>query len=154
ALIEHLPPSPPAPVPRPAFSLAFYDHVLVHDGERWWFEALGTDSPERDAVLRERLETWRARLRTMPVLLDGPDAAPGQFALAANGAGGHVEAVADCVGRIETGELYQANLCARLEARFDGDPLALFTRAVPAASPRFGAFVDGVVSLSPERFLR
>ena len=40
ARVEQLPPSPPAPIPRPDFSLAFYDHVLVHDGSRWWFEAL------------------------------------------------------------------------------------------------------------------
>ena len=58
------------------------------------------------------------------------------------------------VERIAAGELYEANLCVRLEARYDGDPLDLFARAVPVASPRFGAFVDGVVSLSPERFLR
>ena len=158
ARIEELPPSPPAPAPRPAFSLAFYDHVLVHDGERWWFEALLPDSPdpepERERFVRARLDTWRARLRTLPALPDEADAAPTPFELAANGPAGHVEAVADCVHRIETGELYQANLCTRLEARFDGDPLALFARALPQAAPRFGAFLDGVVSLSPERFLR
>ena len=154
ARIEALPPSPPAPAPRPAFSLAFYDHVLVHDGERWWFEALLPEVPERERFVRARLETWRARLRTIPVLSDGADAVPTPFALTANGAVGHVEAVADCVHRIEAGELYQANLCTRLEARFAGDPLALFARALPQAEPRFGAFLDGVVSLSPERFLR
>ncbi len=40
ARVEQLPPSPPAPVPCPAFSLAFYDHVVLYDGERWWFEGL------------------------------------------------------------------------------------------------------------------
>ena len=73
---------------------------------------------------------------------------------AANGGAGHVDAVADCRRRIEAGELYQANLCVRLEARYDGDPLDLFARALPRARPRFGALVGGVVSLSPERFLR
>jgi para-aminobenzoate synthetase/4-amino-4-deoxychorismate lyase len=126
--------------------------VLVHDGERWWFEALWSE--ERDAILHARLSTWRAHLETLPALPDGTDPVLSEFELAANGATGHVEAVADCVHRIEIGELYQANLCTRLEARFDGDPLALFARALPSASPRFGAFVDGVVSLSPERFLR
>jgi para-aminobenzoate synthetase / 4-amino-4-deoxychorismate lyase len=62
--------------------------------------------------------------------------------------------VADCRHRIEAGELYQANLCVRLESRYGGDPLDLFARAAPRARPRFGAFVGGVVSLSPERFLR
>ena len=74
AAIEQLPPSPPAPVVRPAFSLAFYDHVVVHDGERWWFEALWSD--ERDSVLRARLSRWRARLHTIPVRPDGVDAVP------------------------------------------------------------------------------
>jgi para-aminobenzoate synthetase/4-amino-4-deoxychorismate lyase len=162
AAVERLPPEPPAPVPRPAFSLAFYDHVIVHDGERWWFEGLW--SAERDAVLRARLSTWRerlsgrrARLPTMPVLVDEADgtaAVPTPFTLAGNGATGHLEAVADCRRRIAAGELYEANLCVRLEARFDGDSLDLFARAVPRAMPRFGALVDGVVSLSPERFLR
>ncbi|MBV9603852.1 MAG: bifunctional anthranilate synthase component I family protein/class IV aminotransferase [Solirubrobacterales bacterium] len=154
-IVEELPPSPPAPIPRPAFSLAFYDHVLVHDGEGWWFEALW--SAERDAVLRERIEAWRARLATLSVVADEPDrtgAMSHPFVLSANGAAGHVEAVADCRRRIEAGELYEANLCVRLEARFDGDPVDLFARAVPAASPRFGALIDGVISLSPERFLR
>jgi anthranilate/para-aminobenzoate synthase component I/branched-subunit amino acid aminotransferase/4-amino-4-deoxychorismate lyase len=154
ARIEELPPSPPAPIPRPEFSLAFYDHVLVHDGERWWFEALWSD--ERDAVLHERLELWRRRLRTVPVpvVADGAAVVRSPFVLAANGAPGHLEAVADCRRRIEAGELYEANLCVRLEAEFDGDPVELFARALPAAQPRFGALADGVVSLSPERFLR
>jgi para-aminobenzoate synthetase/4-amino-4-deoxychorismate lyase len=76
------------------------------------------------------------------------------FGLASNGAAGHVAAVADCRRRIGAGELFQANLCVRLEARVDGDGLDLFARALPEAQPRFGALVDGIVSLSPERFLR
>ncbi len=151
ARIETLPPSPPAPIPRAEFSLAFYDHVLVHDGERWWFEALWSEA--RDGVLRERLDWWRRRLRTLPAIADAA-VVKTPFALAANGAAGHLEAVADCRRRIEAGELYEANLCVRLEAEFDGDPVELFARALPAAQPRFGALADGVVSLSPERFLR
>ena len=42
-------PDPPAPSPRPLFSLAFYDHVIVLDEDGWWFEALMT--PEREAAL-------------------------------------------------------------------------------------------------------
>jgi para-aminobenzoate synthetase / 4-amino-4-deoxychorismate lyase len=150
SLVEQLPPSPPAPIVCPRFSLAFHDHVVLHDGERWWFEALW--STERQAFLNERVRVWRERLLSSPAVAD--DRVPGPFVLAANGAAGHVAAVADCVRRIEEGELYQANLCVRLAAEFDGDPLDLFARALPQAEPRFGAFVGGVVSLSPERFLR
>jgi para-aminobenzoate synthetase/4-amino-4-deoxychorismate lyase len=151
ARIERLPPGPPAPIPRPPFSLAFYDHVVVHDGTRWWFEGLW--SPERADFLRERLAIWRQRLRRVPSPAGGA-AATAPFVLAGNGAAGHLEAVADCRRRIAAGELYEANLCVRLEARFEGDPLDLFVRALPSAQPRFGALVEGVVSLSPERFLR
>jgi len=151
SLVEQLPPSPPAPIPCPSFSLAFYDHVVLYDGERWWFE--GLQSAERDALLRERLAVWEERLRVgaAPAV---SDRVPAPFVLAANGGPGHLDAVADCRRRIEVGELYQANLCVRLESRYDGDPLDLFARALPVAQPRFGALVGGVVSLSPERFLR
>jgi para-aminobenzoate synthetase / 4-amino-4-deoxychorismate lyase len=148
--VEELPPSPPAPVPQPPFSLAFYDHVVLFDGRRWWFEALW--GAEREAALRERLASWEARMQSQP-----PPARPAEvtpFALVSNGAAGHLAAVTDCRHRIRTGELFQANLCVRLEARLGGDGLDLFARALPAARPRFGAIVDGVVSLSPERFLR
>jgi anthranilate/para-aminobenzoate synthase component I len=150
ARIERLPASPPAPVPMPSFSLAFYDHVVLFDGERWWFEALW--STEREPILRERMAVWDARLSGRPPSARG--SAPSPFALASNGAEGHLAAVDDCVRRIADGELLQANLCVRLEATFDGDPIDLFARALPQARPRFGALVDGVVSLSPERFLR
>ncbi|HUA71767.1 MAG TPA: bifunctional anthranilate synthase component I family protein/class IV aminotransferase [Solirubrobacteraceae bacterium] len=151
SIVEQLPPSPPAPIPCPSSSLAFYDHVVVHDGERWWFEGLW--SSERAAALEERLAVWKRRLKPgqAPPL---SDSVPEPFVLAASAGAGHLDAVADCVHRIETGELYQANLCVRLEARYDGDPLDLFARAAPLARPRFGALVGGVVSLSPERFLR
>jgi para-aminobenzoate synthetase / 4-amino-4-deoxychorismate lyase len=150
ARIEELPPPPPAPTPQPPFSLAFYDHVILFDGRRWWFEALM--NPLREAALRARLAVWAERMRTQPPPLR--DVGPTPFTLAANGAAGHVAAVADCRRRIAAGELFQANLCVRLEARFGGELVDLFARALPRAQPRFGALVDGAVSLSPERFLR
>ena len=150
ATIERLPPGPPAPVRQPRFSLAFYDHVVVFDGARWWFEALW--SAERDGALRARRALWERRLSTPPPAVEAVSLTP--FALAGNGAAGHLAAVADCRRRIAAGELFQANLCVRLEAEVNGDVLDLFARALPQARPRFGALVDGAVSLSPERFLR
>jgi para-aminobenzoate synthetase/4-amino-4-deoxychorismate lyase len=150
ALIERLPPAPPAPVPRPRSSLAFYDHVVVFDGERWWFEALWSD--QREPVLRSRLALWEARLAAPPPT--GEAFALDPFQLASNGAAGHLDAVAQCRERIAAGELFQANLCVRLESRLHGDPIDLFAAAVQSGRPRFGALVDGAVSLSPERFLR
>ncbi|MGH2908042.1 MAG: chorismate-binding protein, partial [Solirubrobacteraceae bacterium] len=148
--VEELPPGPPAPCPRPRFSLAFYDHVVVRDADGWWFEELWT--PEREPLLTARRELWRSRL-------GGPAPAARAVALspmriAANGATGHVAAVSQCVSRIAAGELFQANLCLRLEGTFDGDLCDLFSAAVAPDPSRFAAWVDGTVSLSPERFLR
>jgi para-aminobenzoate synthetase/4-amino-4-deoxychorismate lyase len=150
ARVERVPPPPPAPVVRPLFSLAFYDHVVVYDGEQWWFEALW--SADREDALRERLALWQERLLAVPPR--AREVATTPFGVAANGTSGHVAAVADCRRRIGEGEILQANLCLRLEAGLDGDLLDLFAGALPTARPRFGALLDGVVSLSPERFLR
>jgi para-aminobenzoate synthetase/4-amino-4-deoxychorismate lyase len=142
--IEWLPAPPPAPVSVPASRVAFYDHVVVHDGSQWWFESLVPDHP--------RLELWRRRLAS------GPPApqhfAAGSFAPRAPGAAGLLWAVEECVRKITEGELFQANLTLRLEADFAGSELDVFAAALPRARPRFGACFPGVVSLSPERFLR
>ena len=154
ATLESVPPGPPRPVPLPRFALAFYDHLLRRDAEgRWWFEALWSD--ERDAALRERLDLLRARLaagvRERPAQL-------GAFELVAPGGAGHVAAVAACRERIAAGEIFQANLCLRLEGGFGGHPADLFARAARALEPRYGALVSGpwgaVCSMSPELFLR
>ncbi len=74
------------------------------------------------------------------------------------GGAGHVAAVADCVERIAAGEIFQANLCLRLEADWDGDVAELFAAAAPTLTPAYAAcFVTpwgGIASLSPELFLR
>ena len=59
--------------------------------------------------------------------------------------------------RIAAGDLFQANLCLRLEGRLEGDALDLFATAAPALPTDRAAFVAGpwgmVASLSPELFL-
>jgi para-aminobenzoate synthetase / 4-amino-4-deoxychorismate lyase len=154
ATLEPVPPGPPRPVPLPPFALGFYDHLLRLDASgQWWFEALWTD--ERDAALSERLELLTARLaagvRERPVDV-------GSFEPVAPGGAGHVAAVAACRERIAAGEIFQANLCLRLEGRWSGEPVDLFAGAARAVAPRYGALVAGawgaVCSLSPELFLR
>ena len=154
ALIEAVPPPPPRPVPVPGFALAFYDHVLRRDrAGRWWFEALWSE--ERDAVLRRRLEELRARLIEAP---DPRRCSTGTFRPAPPGATGHVEAVRECRERIAAGEIFQANLCLRLEAPLNGSLFDLFAAAAAELRPRYAALVTGpwgaVLSLSPELFLR
>jgi para-aminobenzoate synthetase/4-amino-4-deoxychorismate lyase len=154
ARLEPVPPAPPRPVPLPPFALAFYDHLLRLDAAgRWWFEALWTE--ERDAALRARLEVLRARLaggvRERPLRV-------GAFELTPPGAAGHLAAVAACRERIAAGEIFQANVCLRLEGRWEGDPLDLFARAARPLRTRHAALVAGpwgsLCSLSPELFLR
>jgi para-aminobenzoate synthetase / 4-amino-4-deoxychorismate lyase len=154
ARLERVPPPPPRHVPLPDFTLAFYDHVLRLDSHgRWWFEALWTD--ERDAELRARLELLRGRVaegvRERPVWV-------GTFQPAPPGGAGHMTAIDECRERIAAGEIFQANLCLRLEAEWQGDPLDLFARTAGTLEPRQAGVVAGpwgaVCSLSPELFLR
>ena len=154
ARLERVPPPPPRHVKLPDFALAFYDHLLHLDAHgRWWFEALWTDA--RDAELRARLELLRTRLaegvRERPVWV-------GTFQPAPPGGAGHMTAIDECRERIAAGEIFQANLCLRLEAEWKGDPLDLFARTAGTLEPRHAGLVTGpwgaVCSLSPELFLR
>ena len=149
--LERLPPSPPRPVRMPPFALAFYDNVLRLDSDGvWWFEALWTE--ERDSALHERLEWLRSALPgdSRPYSLGPFTPRPGRA--------GHARAVECCRRYIAEGDLYQANLCLRLDASFDGDPLDLFAATAEALEPARGAFVSGpwgaIASMSPELFLR
>ena len=166
ARVEALPPRPPRPFPLPDAHLAFYDNVLRQDTEgRWWFEALDEDRERaarrsRATAARRRRSTRGSRTcaRCSPPRPSRRAPAPTDFALRAPGAAGHVAAVAECVERIAAGEIFQANLCLRLDATYDGDVAELYAHAAPQLQPAYGAcFVTpwgGVASLSPELFLR
>jgi para-aminobenzoate synthetase/4-amino-4-deoxychorismate lyase len=152
AQVERLSPAPPRPVPMPPYALAFYDHVLRLDPDgRWWFEALVEES---DGV-HPRLDELRRRMA-------GPPPPPrgyrlGDFA-ARPGRRGHGEAVRWCRRYIAVGDIYQANLCLRLDATFEGDAIDLFGAAAGLLAPDHGAYFAGpwgaVASMSPELFLR
>ena len=142
-------PSPFDAAPPPPFVLARYDHVLrLGPDGRWWFEALDAcaDPDGRRAALsallaapdpglHARTDGWR--------LIPRPD--------------GHAALVAACRERIHAGDLFQANLCARLDGRLDGSALELFARGVEALAPDRAAYLEGpwgaIASLSPELFL-
>ena len=154
AQLERVPPPPPRHVPLPDFALAFYDHLLHLDANgRWWFEALWSD--ERGEALNERLQLLGNRLadgvRERPVWV-------GNFQPAPPGGAGHMTAIEECRERIAAGEIFQANLCLRLETEWKGDPLDLFARTAGTLEPRHAGVIAGpwgaVCSLSPELFLR
>jgi para-aminobenzoate synthetase/4-amino-4-deoxychorismate lyase len=148
--VEAVGQGPPPRARLPAAELAFYDHVLRADADGvWWFEALWSDA--RAPALRRRLADLSGRVpgRARPFATAPWTALPG--------AAGHAAAVAAARERISAGDIFQANVCRRLQSRLTGDPLDLFV----AASARLGAgraaFVGGawgaVASLSPELFL-
>ena len=133
-------------------ALAYYDHVLRMDSDgRWWFEALV--SPGRERAIERRRDELAARLA------DPPHAQP--FATRdwrwVPSPAGHAAAVEACRERIAAGDLFQANLCMRLDGRLEGDAFDLFAAAAAALPTDRAAFVAGpwgtVASLSPELFL-
>jgi para-aminobenzoate synthetase/4-amino-4-deoxychorismate lyase len=69
----------------------------------------------------------------------------------------YTSAVERCVQRISAGDIYQANICLRLDAEFTGDVCGLFADLVAALEPAYAALVCArdiaVVSVSPELFL-
>jgi para-aminobenzoate synthetase/4-amino-4-deoxychorismate lyase len=151
-------PVPPAPGDArqlPAWWFGYYDHVLRRDqatGE-WWFEALWTAG--REQVLERRFEelSGRARVGARPTR----GYCCGDFRLAPPAAE-HKAAVSRAVEYIWRGDIFQANICLRLEAGFGGDPLDAFCQAAAVLQPPYAAFLrvprGAVASLSPELFLR
>jgi para-aminobenzoate synthetase/4-amino-4-deoxychorismate lyase len=146
-LVERLPPPPPRPLALAPAWLAFYDHVLRLDASgQWWFEAL--------AGGEGRLDALRARLLS-------PPPAPRPFRcdpfVPRPGRAAHARAVEVCKDYIAAGDLYQANLCLRLEGRLEGSGIDLFATASARLRPAYGAYVQGsggeLASLSPELFL-
>jgi para-aminobenzoate synthetase / 4-amino-4-deoxychorismate lyase len=167
ARIERVPLAAVRPVGLPEFHLAYYDNVLRQDPTGvWWFEALASD--ERRAELDERLRHLRVAVGGGEAQDGGPkigvaragDAhAVAPLRLRHDVAAHHLEAVAECRERIAAGEVFQANICLRLESEYDGSATSLLRRAleggpVPQYTAAFSTPHGGVVSLSPELFLR
>lgn len=147
ARLERLPPDGQRPVPRPPATLARFASVCRCDGEgRWWLEAV--EHPDPLDVAR-----WQARLDH----LAPPLAWRASDVTARPARGDHIGAVEEAVLRIAAGQLYQANVCLRLEASFEGSALGLWCQAGARLHPARAAFVaegEGVIaSLSPEVFL-
>ena len=150
-----VPPAPGSPRQLPAWWFGHYDHVLRRDqptGE-WFFEALWTAG--RDEALERRFEDLSGRPRAPAPPARGYRC--GDFLLAPPAAE-HKAAVSRAVEYIRRGDIFQANICLRLEADFDGDPLDAFCQAVTVLQPPYAAFMrvpgGAVASLSPELFLR
>ncbi|HEX9526258.1 MAG TPA: aminodeoxychorismate synthase component I [Streptosporangiaceae bacterium] len=150
-----VPPGPGGPRQLPAWWFGYYDHVLRRDqstGE-WFFEALWTAG--REEAMERRFEDLSRRPRAGA--LTGRGYSCGDFLLTPSAAE-HKAAVSRAVEYVRQGDIFQANICLRLEADFEGDPLDAFCRAVAVLQPPYAAFMrvsqGAVASLSPELFLR
>ncbi len=156
ALVERLPGSPLRPHPLPDWHLGWYDNVLRLDDEgTWWFETL--PSPDRTEAHETRLRDLSERLGGAPPRAREVRCDP--FRLVPGG-DDHRKAVRRALELIAAGDIYQANVCLRLESRMrSGRPLDLFTAGIEAHHPTRSAHLDlgdgaAVSSLSPELFLR
>jgi len=150
-----VPPAPGEPRQLPAWWFGYYDHVLRRDRAtgRWSFEALRT--PGRGDALERRFEELSHRARAGGGQPRGYSC--GSFRLTPPAAE-HRAAVRQAVSYIRRGDIFQANICLRLDAPFAGDPLDAFCRAVTRLDPPYAAFLrapgGALASLSPELFLR
>jgi para-aminobenzoate synthetase/4-amino-4-deoxychorismate lyase len=150
-----VPPAPGEPRQLPAWWFGYYDHVLRRDRAtgQWTFEALWTAG--RGGALERRLDELSHRLGCATAT---PSAySCGSFRMIPS-ADEHRSAVRQAIRYIRRGDIFQANICLRLEATFTGDPLDAFCSAATRLNPPYAAFLrtpDGAVaSLSPELFLR
>jgi para-aminobenzoate synthetase / 4-amino-4-deoxychorismate lyase len=150
-----VPPAPGGSRQLPAWWFGYYDHVLRRDRAtgRWDFEALWT--AERADALEDRFQELSRRAQLGVGRSRGYSCA--EFRLVPS-AGEHKSAVGRAIEYIRQGDIFQANICLRLEAGFAGDALDAFARAARQLDPPYAAFLGiaggAVASFSPELFLR
>ena len=128
-----VPPAPGGPRQLPGSFFGYYDHVLRRDRDtgRWAFEMLWT--PERGDALERRFRELSRRGRAAG---GQPRAySCGGFRLIPS-ADEHRSAVRQAISYIRRGDIFQANICLRLEAEFAGDPLDAFCHTVTRPTPR------------------
>jgi|SRR5579859_2274089 len=151
-----LPPAPGPPRRLPLWWFGFYDHLLRLDPRsgQWFFEALVTAG--RSELIERRYAEISARIRGRPQSPPRPYEC-GEFMVTPS-PGRHAEAVARAVEYISCGDIFQANICLRLEADYTGDPIDFFIQGIRQLSPPYAAFLfpgpGAVASFSPELFLR
>ncbi len=165
--LEDLPPPPEDDLGLPDLHLALYATGLVRD-ERGWALA-STDawkSPGGDP--RSDAERLLKRAARRPAEAAAAEGAPPGRALARPPVrsrpdpAAFTDAVARAVARIHDGEIFQVNLCRRLEAGLARGAVWPLWQRLRAASPAdYAAFLDlsaaghrrALLSVSPERFL-
>jgi aminodeoxychorismate synthase component I len=165
-LDEALGPAPPGPAELPDCLLLFADRLLAYDHARGRCFAVGLGRGADAGAARRAAEenaraarAWLASPRPAAPTRAGRGAAkPARTPRELGDASSHAKAVAEILGEIAAGRVYQACLTHRLEREFRGDPFALY-RALRRLNPApFACYLElpevAVVGSSPERFLR
>ncbi len=157
--LESLPPPPEDDLGLPDLHLALYADALRWDGRSWTLEATGAwrEPGAPDPVVAAERLLAAARRRSGLEIPEGPlvRASP----ISRPNRGGFEAAVTRTVERIAAGEIFQMNLCRRLETELPASSLWPLYQRLRAASPAdHGAFLDlgkgqAVLSISPELFL-
>jgi para-aminobenzoate synthetase component 1 len=177
-VLERLPSIAPSDQDLPMLRLALHDWVVAWDrrtGHAW----LGGRALDGDGRrLARRLDDVHARLSAWP---RRPDGAEGLGAASSRASGlpdpslsltfrssldrqAYLAGVERVREHIAAGDIYQANLTRRLEARFDADPWELYRHLRTGDPSLFSAFLDlgpsqltgrprALLSASPEPFL-
>lgn len=155
--LEPLPSPPPDDLGLPDLHLGLFDAGLLWDGRSWTLEA--TDAwrgPALPVVEAERLLAAARRRKALEI--PGGRLAAGPVVSHPNRRG-YEAAVERIRERIALGEIYQANLCRRLEAPLPAEAVwPLYLRLREASPADHGAFLDlgedrTLLSVSPELFL-
>ncbi|HSU84232.1 MAG TPA: anthranilate synthase component I family protein [Thermoanaerobaculia bacterium] len=153
--LESLPAPPEDDLRLPDLHLSLYDSALRWDGRSWTLDA--TDAWRDSTAFEAEQLLAAARRRSDPRIPEGPLALDGVVSRPSRG--GFEAAVTRVVERIASGEIFQMNLCRRLEAELPADRLWPLYHRLRAASPAlYGAFLElgrgrAVLSISPELFL-
>jgi para-aminobenzoate synthetase component 1 len=154
--IEDMPEPPPRDIPLPDMWFVVCDV---------WLEAARTPGEPTWTLRSDTAWCTAATARAaLDQLLRGPAAVPGGSTAAVReissipDEAGYQAAVAQTVRRIHAGDLFEANVCRRLQADWDGSAWELYLRLRDKSPAVYGAFLSvsdvSVLSVSPELFLR
>lgn len=163
ALIEDMPelPAPDRPLPDMWFAVCDVwlegDPAAADRSIDWSLRAEQTWCGESELrTLRRELQT---RLQT-PVESDLVGSAVNESTTVSSrpDEAGYRRAVSRTVARIHAGDLFEANICRRLEADWCGSPWSLYQKLRASNPADYGAYLVcpswAVLSMSPELFLR
>jgi para-aminobenzoate synthetase component I len=152
--LEQLPETTESDLNWPEMRLHLADFVLAHDGLNQTWYAITLKLPEfhnRETIWDEVLQqAIHGNSEPATFLASEPISRTPNHT--------YLEHVERALEYIRAGDIFQVNLSHRLEARFHGDPWALYEHLAQRSPAPFAAYLSGtdftMVSASPERFLR